>query len=73
MAYLHQKLEIDIVRLWRGALGPLVTAAGDQVDTLPRERTGDGSDRVHGYIDHRRQGRPGDMLPWRRRRRRGGF
>jgi hypothetical protein len=35
--YLHQEVEVDIVRLGRGALGPLVPAAGDEVDTLPGE------------------------------------
>jgi hypothetical protein len=35
--YLDQEVEVDVVRLGRGALGPLVPAAGDEVDTLPGE------------------------------------
>ena len=81
--YLHQKLEVDIVRLRRGAAGPLVPAAGDEVDSLPgEERSGDCSAWVHGYRDEGPKG-PRGMLPWRRaavtqlerrrRRRRRGF
>ena len=39
VVYLDEELEVDIVRLGRGALGLLVPPAGDEVDTLRHNTT----------------------------------
>ena len=79
-AYLDEELEVDIVGLGRGALGLLVPAAGDEIDTL----RGEGALCItYSPLSESetRTSRGGERLPWRerraasglRRRRRGGF